>query len=82
MFWDTYRGNLRTELDDREYERRVVRHTIGCSLARAVGRSTLEYLSTAQKGQQARAAIALAVDPPDTVPDLLQAFGTMIGETA
>ena len=78
LFWKSYRNGGADLLRDPAYERRVVRHSIGCTLARAVGRSKLEYLSADQTDRQARVTVALTGDPPATVAELVRAFAAEI----
>lgn len=46
-----------------------VGHTLGCVLARAAGRSQLEYLSDAEKRDQADSAVNAMRNPPHSVTD-------------
>jgi aminoglycoside phosphotransferase (APT) family kinase protein len=55
-------------------EARAARHTLGCLLARAVGRSPLEYLDGAQRAHQRDAVVSLAGRPPERMEDLIDAF--------
>lgn len=57
-------------------EARVVRHALGCLLARVAGRSPLEYLDDRQRGRQRHAVVELitANDVPATVSDLSSRF--------
>ena len=55
VYWKAYDG-------DAELEPRVVRHTLGCLLARVAGRSPLEYLDEHERAQQ-QARGARPVDP-------------------
>jgi hypothetical protein len=56
------------------FEPRAVRHALGCLLARVDGRSRLEYLGTSQRQDQRRAVVAMLVQPPATVADLVGGF--------
>ncbi len=79
-FWQSYRGGgPLPPAAGPGYEARVVRHAIGCTLARAVGRSPLEYLTERQRARQAAACISLAADPPQTVAGLVDAFCDAVG---
>lgn len=55
-------------------ERRAVRHTLGCLLARVAGRSPLEYLDDALRGRQGEAVVAIMQHPPSTIDDLIDSF--------
>jgi aminoglycoside phosphotransferase (APT) family kinase protein len=79
LFWRTYRTEAGGVFATADYEARAVRHVIGCVLARAVGRSKLEYLSPGERRVQADAAIGLAVEPPPTVEEAVDRFGGSIG---
>lgn len=79
LFWGTYRDEVGSELVDTAYEARAVRHTIACVLARAVGRSKLEYLSPADRARQADAAEAIAASPPESMHALVRRYGEMLG---
>lgn len=53
---------------------RAARHTLGCLLARVVGRSPLEYLDPDEQARQQRAVVRLMRNPPRTIPELVQSF--------
>lgn len=53
-----------------ELEPHAVRHALGCLLARACGRSPLEYLDAAGRDRQRDAVLALIPRPPARVNDL------------
>jgi hypothetical protein len=53
-----------------DLEPHAVRHTLGCLLARAQGRSPLEYLDAAGRDRQRDAGLALIGCPPVQVDDL------------
>jgi aminoglycoside phosphotransferase (APT) family kinase protein len=55
-------------------ERRFARHALGCMLARAAGRSPLEYLSEAERDRQRRVVVKLMQSPPCGVADLICDF--------
>ena len=81
QFWSDYQrtaseigGGLWLE----NLEARAVRHTLGCLLARARGRSPLEYLDEPGRSRQAAVVTALMADPPETVNDLAERFGNAI----
>ena len=73
-YWQTYATSGFASGGMVEIEPRAVRHTIACCIARVVGRSPLEYLTRAEAETQMRAALALAKNPPQTVPDLVDEF--------
>lgn len=73
-YWQVYRK----EVGDWEWidglEARAVRHTLGCLLARVVGRSRLEYLNAAAQRRQREAACALMTRPPERISVLIDDF--------
>lgn len=73
-FWSSYLHALGRPRWLRELEPRAVRHTAACLVARAAGRSPLEYLSRAERDRQREAAVALLVTPPPDVASLVRDF--------
>ncbi|MEQ9423521.1 MAG: aminoglycoside phosphotransferase family protein [Cyclobacteriaceae bacterium] len=61
-------------------QKRVVRHTIGCCLARVCGLSQLEYLTADEREKQKIICLSLIQDEPDSVENLLTAFKELINE--
>jgi 5-methylthioribose kinase len=55
-------------------ERRAIRHTLGCLLARVAGRSPLEHLDDTLRTRQKEAVVPLLGDPPSTVDELIESF--------
>jgi 5-methylthioribose kinase len=51
-FWEEYQRVAEPALCQQSDERRAVRHTLGCLLARAVGRSPVDYLGTEARQRQ------------------------------
>ena len=74
QFWQAYREASRNVALGSAMEVRCIRHTLACLLARAAGRSPLEYLDEARKSRQIRAVLSLMDHPPLSVPQLVQAF--------
>jgi len=68
-FWRAYR-----DADGFADEERAVQHTLACLLARAVGRSPLEYLDAAERARQRHAVGELLAAPPDSIDNLVTAF--------
>jgi 5-methylthioribose kinase len=64
LLWDRYREELRGIPWREELDEQAVHHTLGCLLARTVGRSPLEYLSESERGRQQWAAVRLMAAPP------------------
>lgn len=76
LAWDGYRAAIadaRWAHGD-EFERTAVRHTLGCLLARVVGRSPLEYLDAHERRRQRAASLKLIESPPSTMPELIRRF--------
>jgi len=80
-YWGAYAQAVAGEpFAGKELERRAVRHTLGCLLARVAGRSRLEYLDAGERARQGRAAIRLMARPPVEVDELVERFVGLIGE--
>ncbi len=77
-YWQGYSENRALQALDARIEPRVVRHTLACLLARAVGRSPLEYLSREQRLWQAQTAVDLIHMEIETVPDLIAEFRQLL----
>lgn len=74
-FWDNYAILARFfGVDKAMPVERVVRHTLGCLLARVAGRSPLEYLNADERVRQHEAVVRLIADPPADVLDLVDRF--------
>lgn len=74
LHWATYHEEVANLPWTRELEERVVRHTLGCLLARVDGRSPLEYLDEEEVARQREAVLALLRDPPGSVLGLVDGF--------
>ena len=74
LFWQVYREEIAQLNWAKELEQRVVRHTLGCLLARVAGKSPLEYLTSAEMIRQRDAVLALMREPPVSVPKLIAEF--------
>lgn len=75
IYWERYRQELGDVPWAQEIEGRVVRHTLACLLARVAGRSTLEYLTAAERLSQQRIALTLmGVEHPRSVPEMISSF--------
>lgn len=66
--WRLYRQSLGSVSWAAELEARSVAHTLGCLLARCIGRSPLEYLTPEVAARQANASSAMMLGP--ACPDL------------
>jgi 5-methylthioribose kinase len=79
-FWEAYRAALGGGVPwAADLEPMVVRHTLGCLLARVAGRSPLEYLDAAARDRQRAAVLSLMTTPPATVAALVRAFVRRVG---
>lgn len=74
LFWEHYRFASCSCLAGSENEARATRHALGCLLARAAGRSPVDYLSPAARSRQALACASLLERPPSTVAGLAERF--------
>lgn len=79
QYWHVYAKTAPVIRRVSGYERRAVRHTLACLLARVAGRSPLEYLSPAERERQKQVVIALIAESPATIPELIEAFTDRIG---
>ena len=73
-YWAVYQASLDGMDWAEALEARVVRHTLGCLLARVAGRSKLEYLSARARHRQREVVCALIDDPPACIEALTHAF--------
>jgi len=74
VFWQVYCKEIARLNWAAALEPRVVRHTLGCLLARVAGKSPLDYLAPEEVRRQRDIVLALMVKPPTTVPDLMAEF--------
>ena len=70
----TYRQVLGPVAWQNGLSQRAVRHTLGCLLARAAGRSPLEYLDASQRARQRDAVVPLMQNLPQSIDALIDAF--------
>jgi 5-methylthioribose kinase len=73
-YWQVYIRSLGTLTWADELEPRAVRHTLGCLLARVVGRSPLEYLSEGERLRQRATVLDILSAPPPRIADLIDMF--------
>jgi tRNA A-37 threonylcarbamoyl transferase component Bud32 len=73
-YWRAYAEALGTPEWSADLEARVVRHTLGCLLARVAGRSPLEYLDGEERGRQREAVLSIMPAAPARIPDLIATF--------
>jgi aminoglycoside phosphotransferase (APT) family kinase protein len=74
LYWGAYCDTIGDMPWKADLESRVVRHALGCMLARVAGRSTLEYLDRAERARQRSVTITLMAAPPKSVDDLARRF--------
>jgi hypothetical protein len=63
-FWLAYRRETAGLPWWDELDRRAVRHTLACLLARVAGRSPLEYLTADERARQVDAVLDMMQSPP------------------
>ena len=73
-YWRVYMQTLGKTGWEMNLEPRVVQHTLGCLLARAVGRSPLEYLNPEERSRQAAVTLKLMNQPIQRVEELVKGF--------
>ena len=73
LFWREYQRH-NSDMADASLEARVARHSLACLLARAAGRSPLEYLDQAARERQVAAVLRLLAQPPKTLSALVPRF--------
>ena len=73
-YWRAYSDALGAPGWAADLEPRAVRHTLACLLARTVGRSPLEYLSSAERARQRDAVLRIIRSAPATIAGLIAAF--------
>jgi 5-methylthioribose kinase len=74
LFWQVYHREIERLDWERTLESRVVRHTLGCLLARVSGKSPLEYLTPVEVTRQRDVVLALIASPPARVSELIADF--------
>ena len=73
-YWRTYRDALGACAWSMDLEPRAVRHTLGCLLARAAGRSPLEYLDDDERARQREAVLGIMSAAPARIANLISIF--------
>jgi aminoglycoside phosphotransferase (APT) family kinase protein len=73
-YWRVYRETIGQPAWAADLEPFVVRHTLGCLLARVAGRSALEYLDAVERARQRSAVLHVMATPPETLNDLIDEF--------
>lgn len=70
LFWSHYKDEVEVN-NPKELEHRCVYHTLGCILARAAGRSTMDYFNDAHKKTQTQLSIQLMKNAPSSILELI-----------
>jgi 5-methylthioribose kinase len=73
LFWQSYTGEV-APLHWEGVESRAARHTLACLLARVLGKSPLEYLTSDEAARQRDLVIKFMARPPVHVRDLIAKF--------
>jgi len=73
-YWRVYGEELGAPAWAADLEARAVRHTLACMLARAAGRSPLEYLDSAERTRQRDAVLSIIPRAPSSVAELISQF--------
>jgi aminoglycoside phosphotransferase (APT) family kinase protein len=74
LFWAAYQAQICSQPWAPTLEQRCVRNTLGCLLARAIGKSPLEYLTSDEIANQRDAILRLINQYPCHLPDLVREF--------
>ena len=74
LFWEHYRFSTCGCLAPGDSARRAARHAMACLLARAAGRSPVEYLGADARKRQVAVVASLVQRPPATLLELTDAF--------
>jgi len=77
QFWRVYFKEV-APLGWDALEPRIVRHILGCLLARVAGKSPLEYLTADEAARQRSLTLLLMENPPNKVEDLIDEFAEKI----
>ena len=74
LFVRTYRRAVELLPWAVQIESRLVRHSLGCLLARVAGKSQLEYLLPEEMARQKDIVLQLIANPPECVESLIEQF--------
>ena len=74
LFWQAHSSQV-SRLDWwGTFQPRVVRHALGCLLARVVGKSRLEYFGPVETARQREVVLSMMANPPNCVRQLIDEF--------
>jgi 5-methylthioribose kinase len=79
-FVDVYRNEIAPVSWATGIESRLVRHSLGCALARVAGKSLLEYMRPEENLRQREVVLRLMMAPPSTIDELISKFITNLEE--
>lgn len=74
FYWEHYVAQLGNVEWKEQLEKRAVRHTLACLLARVAGRSPLEYLDEQERKAQQTVVVEMMKNPPRQMSLLSEAF--------
>ena len=74
LFVNTYRREIASLPWAADLEPRLVRHVLGCSLARVAGKSLMEYMSPQENARQREVVLQLMQNPPASIEQLISQF--------
>lgn len=80
LFWEHYAFATCDCLSGEACQARAVRHALGCLLARASGKSPVDYLAPDQRRRQTETCLGLMRNPPGQVAALADHFVRALGE--
>jgi 5-methylthioribose kinase len=78
QFWKVYHHQIKSLGWADDLEPRVVRHVLGCLLARVAGKSPLEYMTREEVARQRDVVLMLIAKTPTTVGDVIAEFTAKI----
>ncbi len=78
LYWQSYLKSVAPLHQSPDFERRAVRHTLGCLLARVAGRSLLEYFDFDHRQVQQNLVLDLVARLPKSVPELIERLKTSL----
>ncbi len=73
-YWASYWHEVHNLPFAADLETNAIRHTLACLLARAAGRSPLEYLDNAQRAHHQTIVLRLMLNLPPTINELVDRF--------
>ncbi|CAN0060009.1 unnamed protein product, partial [Chrysoparadoxa australica] len=78
VFWESYQQCFKSM--ESCLEERIVRHVLGCMIARVHGRSPLEYLADSQQSWQSATTLKLISTRHDSLADLFEEYKYELNE--